>query len=285
VSASQPPSILMHISDLHFHRLPSQPARYLSKRALGALNLALWRRRAFPLERAQRLVERLLGLEWQHLLITGDLTQLGTPEEFALAREVLAPLLARGPERVTVIPGNHDRYVAEPPGVGAFEAAFGAFGAFATGEEVLTRRLAERWWLVAWDSARPAPWFSAAGRVRAETLAATERWLAGLPAGAQVIVANHYPAFFPPPHRHVRSHGLANQRAVTEWLLRQPVRLYLHGHIHQNWVHTVNGAHGPLTSVNSASSTQRPRQKDRSAFHRVVLEDNHARIEPLRVEE
>ncbi len=281
MSESQPPTILMHISDLHFHRLPRQPGRYFSKRALGALNLALRRQRQFPLERAQRLVERLLALEWQHLLISGDLTQLGTPEEFALAREVLAPLLARGSERVTVLPGNHDRYVPEPPGAGAFETAFAEF---APRDGLRTRRLSERWWLAAWDSAQPAPWYSAAGRVPPQILAATEAWLAGLPADARVIVANHYAAFFPPPHRYRPSHDLANQDTVTQWLLRQPVRLYLHGHIHHNWVHTVTGDHGALTAVNSASSTQRPRPGDASAFHRIVLDGAEARIEPLRLQ-
>jgi 3',5'-cyclic AMP phosphodiesterase CpdA len=274
--------MLMHISDLHFHRLPRRPGRYLSKRALGALNLALRRRQLFPPERARRLVERLAALEWRHLLITGDLTHLGTPEEFALARRTLAPLLERGPEAVTVLPGNHDRYVRERI-PGAFEAAFGAF-APAWRDGLATRRLTEHWWLALWDSALPAPWFSAAGRVRPETLAATEAWLAGLPAGARVIVAAHYPVFFPPPHRFRRNHDLTNQEQVADWLRTHPVRLYLHGHIHHNWVHTVTGHQGPLTAVNSASSTQRPRPQDPSAFHRIVLSGPDFHIEPLRVE-
>lgn len=276
------PLILMHISDLHFHRLPRRAGAYLSKRALGAANLVLRRRRLFPLQRAQRLVERLQRERWTHLLITGDLTQLGTEEEFALAREVLAPLLARGPEAVTVLPGNHDRYVAEPPGEGAFERHFGAF---AGDPRLHTRHLGGRWWLAVWDSAVPAPWTAASGRVRPETLDATEAWLAGLPAGAWVIVANHYPAFFPAPHRYRRSHDLTNQEQVAAWLLDHPVRLYLHGHIHHNWVHTVAGRHGPVTSVNSASTTQRPRPTDRSAYHRIVLDNEEYEVQPQRLEE
>lgn len=272
--------ILMHISDLHFHRLPWQPGRYFSKRALGAANLVLRRRRLFPPARAQQLVQRLQREPWQHLLVTGDLTQLGTPEEFALAREALGPLLVRGTEQVTIVPGNHDRYVPEPPGAGAFEAQFGAF---AVQGDLRTRRLTEHWWLAAWDSAVPAPWDSAAGRVRPETLAATESWLAGLPAGAQVIVANHYPVFFPPHHPYRATHDLRNQAAVRDWLLSQPVRLYLHGHIHQNWVMEVEGRHGPLTAVNSASSTQVPQPGDPSAFHRIVLDGPRCHIEPLRL--
>jgi 3',5'-cyclic AMP phosphodiesterase CpdA len=275
------PFVLMHISDLHFHRLPVRAATYLSKRALGALSLLLLRRRTFPPQRQRRLVERLLELDWQHLLITGDLTQLGTAQEMALARQVLAPLLARGAERVTVIPGNHDRYVPEPGGQGAYDAAFADF---AGTNGLRTVRLTEHWWLAAWDSAMPRGPISAAGRVPRATLAATEAWLAALPSGAQVIVANHYPVLFPPPHRHRRTHDLLNQDEVLDWLQGHPVRLYLHGHVHHNWVVTAPGRHGQLTAVNSASSTQVPRPRDASAFHRIVLEGPAFRIEPQQFE-
>jgi hypothetical protein len=46
----------------------------------------------------------------------------------------------------------------------------------------------------------------------------------------------------------------------------------------------VTGHQGPLTAVNSASSTQRPRPQDPSAFHRIVLSGPDFHIEPLRVE-
>jgi 3',5'-cyclic AMP phosphodiesterase CpdA len=267
----------MHISDPHFHRLPGDPRRYASKRLFGALNLVLRRRFAHPSARARRLVERLQALGWSHLLITGDLTQLGTAGEFALAREVLAPLLQRGAGQVTVIPGNHDRYTPDALRRRDFERHFGEFA----GEgDPFTRQLTERWWMVAWDSAAPAGLFSAAGRVRPETLRATEAWLAALPAGARVIVANHYPLFFPPPHRYKASHDLANQEEVRGWLLRQPVQLYLHGHVHHNWLLTVEGEQGPITVVNSASSTRVPRFPGESAFHRIVLEGDAFRVEP-----
>ena len=273
--------ILMHISDLHFHRLPRHPSAYISKRALGAVNLLVRRWREFPLERARVLVKRLEQASWNHLVISGDLTQLGTPAEFALAREVLAPLLARGTEQVTVIPGNHDKYVAEPKGGSAFEAYFGEFCPAASAPP---RHLAGNWWLAAWDSAQPAPWNSAEGRVPAETLLATESWLAGRPSGSRLIVANHYPVFFPPGHSPPPAHGLVNHDSVRAWLLNHPVRLYLHGHVHQNWILTVEGNHGPLTSVNSAASTARPGGAGASSFHRIVLDGGDFRVEPQQLE-
>lgn len=286
------PVVLMHISDLHFHRMPVWPGAYFSKRLLGAGNLLLRRRKLFPRERARALVQRLTELKWEHLLISGDLTQLGQEAEFALARAALQPLLEAGPERVTVLPGNHDRYVREAPRpdghAGAFEAYFGDFCAQNTQGCLHTRPLGGPWWLAGWDSAAPAPWLSAAGRVSAETLKATSRWMAGLPTGARVIVANHYPAFYPPPHHYRADHDLLNKDEVADWLLGHPaVTLYLHGHIHHNWRMVVPRPGGPsLTVVNSASSTQIPRPGDTSAFHRIVLEDSALgdggfRVEPL----
>lgn len=276
------PFVLMHISDLHLHRLPRHPFAYASKRILGAANLVLRRRRRFPPGRAEALVAHLAGLPWDHLLISGDLTQLGTREEFERVRQALQPLLDRGRERITLMPGNHDRYVPEPPGRGAFEAVFPEF---APGGEILTRRLTDRWWMAVWDSAQAAPWLSAAGRVRPETLRATAEWMNTLPPEARVIVANHYPVFFPPPHRHSPRHDLTNRTAVRQWLLHHPVPLYLHGHIHHNWVHSEEGAHGTITAVNSASSTQRlspARAGKESSYHRIVLDGPEFRIEPQR---
>jgi len=269
---------LVHVSDLHFHRLPLHPRDWDAKRCLGALNLVLNRRRHFPPARAEALVRLLDGMDWEHLVITGDLTQLGLEAEFALARQVLAPLLARGPARVTVLPGNHDRYGAAPGRRDLFAAYFGEF--FGEGE-IATRRLTPRWALAAWDSSRPTRPFDASGTVRPATLAATEAWLAGLPAGTRAIVANHYPVHLPPPHRPRPGHDLENAGAVADWLRAHPVHLYLHGHRHHNWVLRVPGGLRPLIVVNSAASTQRPRPGERSAFHRIVLDDDGAEVQPL----
>ena len=276
------PFVLMHISDLHLHTLPRNPFRYFSKRALGGLNLMLFRGRSYPLSQALKLVETLSNGDWDHLLITGDVTQLAFPEEFDLAKMVLAPLLRRGADKVTVLPGNHDRYVPETPGKGAFESAFGEFS---QNRGLLTRRLTPHWWMACWDSAQPAGWLSASGRVLPETLEATDEWLATLPAGAGVIVANHYPVYFPPPFHYIPSHDLINPSPVKQWLESRPVKLYLHGHIHHNWTITVprkNGnAAGPLMVVNSASSTERPKPMRRSAFHRIELTGADFRVIPM----
>ncbi len=272
---------VIHISDPHFHRLPTRAADWLSKRGIGALNLIFQRAYQYPLARARKMVEVIRSQPWDHLVITGDLTQLALDAEFALAHDILEPLLEGGAERVTVVPGNHDRYVDDPGARAAFRRYFGGF----SGEgEIATKQLTERWWLAAWDSTRVTRAFDATGRVRAETLAATERWLAGLPADARVAIANHYPVLSPPEHPSPHLHDLDNREEVLQWLLSHPVELYLHGHVHRNWVMTLEEGMRPLTMVNSASTTRLPRPDDPSALHRIELTEGGAEVFPLRLD-
>src|SRR5262249_11580287 len=50
------------------------------------------------------------ALEVDHVVITGDLSNLALEVEFELARAFLTDDLGLGPERVSIVPGNHDVY-------------------------------------------------------------------------------------------------------------------------------------------------------------------------------
>ena len=65
-------------------------------------------------------------MDWDHLVISGDLTQLALPEEFARARMALRPVL-KDQERVSIVPGNHDYYVSETEESDNFHSYFGSF--------------------------------------------------------------------------------------------------------------------------------------------------------------
>lgn len=272
---------LIHISDLHFHRVPRRPSQWFSQRFLGAANLVLRRAYQFPLERAVRLVHMLDGMDWDHLVITGDLTQLSLEEEFALARQTLEPLLARGPERITVVPGNHDRYVPDSQPHNGFEAYFGEF--FGKGE-IRTADLNDTWHLAAWDSAVVSPPMMAWGEVSQKTLKATSQWIKELPENSRVVLANHYPLEFKFPFRYVPSHDLREYRKVKQWLEKQPVDLYLHGHIHSNWILHKEDKGRTCTHVNSASSTAVPTRRQRSSFHRIIFQGEQFEVQPLAVD-
>src|SRR3546814_9858747 len=75
----------------------------------------LWVRRRRALHRPEvlaALAADLAGLAPDHLVVTGDLTNIALPGEFVQVGRWLEGLGA--PEGVTVVPGNHDAYVAVP---------------------------------------------------------------------------------------------------------------------------------------------------------------------------
>src|SRR5258707_4246322 len=105
-----PAFTLAHLSDPHLPPLP--PARLrdlLGKRALGYLN---WTRNRHKYQRREVLDALVSDMQAQapdHIAVTGDLVNLALEAEFALSRAWLESVGA--PDRVTVIPGNHDAYV------------------------------------------------------------------------------------------------------------------------------------------------------------------------------
>ena len=84
---------IVHLSDVHIWRYTSNVRRLMGIRALGMVELLLGRARRFHLERLGAVVDRVLSLEPDHVVITGDLTTTALPSEFREARRLLAPLL------------------------------------------------------------------------------------------------------------------------------------------------------------------------------------------------
>ncbi len=104
---------LAHLSDPHVPtRLAPGVAALMSKRLLGYLSWRCRRSRIHRREILDALGRDLLDLQPDHVAVTGDLVNISLPAEFANAAKWLRGL-GRA-ERVTVVPGNHDAYVAVP---------------------------------------------------------------------------------------------------------------------------------------------------------------------------
>ena len=272
-------STIIHISDLHFHSYPQSLSELNAKRILGATNLLIRRAREFPLERAKLMVKRIQRMEWDHLVISGDITQLSLKREFSLAREVLDPLLLKS-DRVTVIPGNHDRYIDLKEGEDFF---YKYFGEFFGSNDIHVSKINQKWMLVGWDSAHPNDLSTASGTVKSSTIRSTEKLINNSPDRTNFIVANHYPLTFPEYWKLDRFHELYNLVPVRNWILQNPqIRLYLHGHIHKNWVHCLpRDSASELLLVNSAASCSKLYNGQISSFHQIVLEDSNVKVNPI----
>ena len=101
---------LAHLSDPHLPPLPAvRLADLAGKRALGYLNWTRNRHKYHRRDVLDALVSDMQAQTPDHIAITGDLVNLALEAEFAPSRAWLESVGA--PDRVTVIPGNHDAYV------------------------------------------------------------------------------------------------------------------------------------------------------------------------------
>ena len=108
---------LAHLSDIHLSPMPRARRRELmSKRMLGYVNWHRGRKFVHRREILDLITSDIVEQKPDHIAVTGDLVNLGLPEEFLRAAEWLHHL--GPPSKVTAIPGNHDAYVRLHPKAG-----------------------------------------------------------------------------------------------------------------------------------------------------------------------
>lgn len=108
---------LAHFSDPHLTSLADVDARalfdrrvLLNKRLFGYLSWRKRRRRVHRREVLDVVVADMASRAPDQILLSGDLTHVGMPAECDVAAHWLRSLAA--PDRLRLVPGNHDRYVA-----------------------------------------------------------------------------------------------------------------------------------------------------------------------------
>jgi 3',5'-cyclic AMP phosphodiesterase CpdA len=243
--------VLAHLSDPHLPPLPAVNLRQLTgKRALGYLN---WKRNRHRIHRREVLDALVCDIQTQHpdhIAVTGDLVNLALEAEFAPARAWLQSVGA--PDRVTVIPGNHDAYVRAT--AHQFAATFGDFlrgdATDAVGFPLLRRRgpLA----LIGVSSAVPTAPLMATGRLGPVQRDALEKILQELAAEPvfRVLLIHH-------PLRSAATYKrLTDSEQLLALLQRYGVDLVLHGHDHIHSTMWFDGPTGriPAIGVPSASA-------------------------------
>ena len=243
---------LAHLSDLHMP-LAERPPRVrdlLSKRFFSWLSWRGSRRHIHRPEALAALMADVRGAGTDHLVVTGDLTNLSLPDEFARARDWLAA--QGGPETVTAIPGNHDALVRMDPAAGLdqWRPWMGGEGAFP-----FVKRLGDVA-LVGVSSATPTGLFLATGRVGEAQRARLDAVLRDLGReGLFRIVLIHHP---------ITDGAVSGRKALTDrdrlraTLAAAGAELVLHGHAHTASVDTVPGPDGPIPVVGAPSASIAP---------------------------
>ena len=279
------PLVLAHLSDLHLGPVEGFALRHWNvKRGLGYANWVGRRRRVHQPHVVARLLEDLATQQVDHIVVTGDLINIGLPREYENALrwlEALGP-----PDRVTVVPGNHDIYVRlkNDPGIGRWRPYFSErpqrADAAAGAEFPFVRRLGSVA-LIGLCSAVPTPPFVAAGRVGERQLSVLGPLLDRLHGEGLVrVVLIHHP---PLPEQASPRRGLADAAALASVLERHGAELVLHGHSHLDMLAARSWRSGqiPVVGVASASVARRHKREPLGRYNLIRIDRDHG---PARIE-
>ena len=258
-----------HLADHHDIRF----ADLLNKRFFGYIKWRLKHSAEQHEEVLASLIDDLRDCQPDHIAVTGDLTHLGLPAEFQKAKEFLSDLGA--PSEVTVIPGNHDAYVAA-----ALERGLSHWVEYivsdhhkitggqpvSSGALFPSLRVRGSVALICVSTARPCSTFLAVGRIGKEQQQRLQKMLieTGRKGLFRVILIHH------PPVKGVVSwrKQLTDAEAFRGIVQQHGAELILHGHAHrlaQTQVKTPGGF-APVIGISSASAGHR-HSKRRARYH------------------
>lgn len=268
---------IAHISDLHaLDWTGASVWQFASKRLLGAINL--WRKRAaaHPLHILDALCADLNRVALDHIVATGDLTNLSLPSEMQRAAQAMASLRL-GPGQVSIIPGNHDVYVWEAYFRRHFERQFADYCRGDDPREGAPRfpfvRVRGPVAIIGCSTALPSPPPLADGWLGRRQLADIEQALEGQAGRFRILLIHHPPL----PQSLDVLRALRDRGALHRVLRRVGCELVLHGHEHRDLRGSLPGPHGDIPIIGVGSGTYSDPRADRRARYNIYTVEEKAK--------
>jgi len=278
-----PKLTILHVSDFHFtdtelsYSRLRQSNELFTKKSIGLFNLKLKRAKHFKLSHQTKIIKKLLTLNWDYLIITGDLTSLASETEFRLAKEKLSPLINKG--SVIIIPGNHDYYTPKALTPDLFNLHFsGNTPGMKKNDpgQLPLIQLNDHIVALSVNMVQPAPLYSSRGYLSNEVLNRYQNILKTEYSDYLKIAIGHYPVFLPKGVKEGYFHSFAGKKHLRSFLLENGFHLYLHGHIHKIWSFKPD-LKNPLISINSGGAF-RYCDGEWAGFHQIEINDQKIEI-------
>jgi len=230
--------LLAHLSDIHILDLTGvRFYRFLNKRITGGLNLLLRRSKSHDETLLEEALEVVESLGCDHVIVTGDLTNLSLDQEFDKARRILEAHVPTS--RLSVIAGNHDRYTLGAALSRRFERHFQRY--IRTDLPELpehrgwpyVKLIDEHVALVGVNTGVAQPWLVSGGRVGERQRQALAAALDHEEVRCRYsVVALHHHLYKPDHKPREFPRGLFDREKVIEVLLEHGADMVIHGHNH-----------------------------------------------------
>jgi len=274
---------IAHFSDLHLLSLEGVgPERFLNKRLTGYANLRLKRGSIHRSAYVRAIAKEITRQSVDHVVITGDLTNLALESEFELAREVLRDDLGLEPANVSVVPGNHDLYTAGSERKLRFATYFADYlvsdlpllsVAVPAGRFPVVK-LRGPVAIIGLSSAITRPPFVAAGHLGRSQLHALSRILDHEEVRKRtVVVALHHPIHNPHSRLKTALEGLTDADDLNALLRGLTRGVVMHGHLHRRIRRNFPTHAGHLSSVGATSASLHHDHEARSAGYNLYEVD------------
>jgi 3',5'-cyclic AMP phosphodiesterase CpdA len=222
---------IAHLSDAHV--LDPRPSRTRAGWSMRTRFLSIGR----PLDAVgrQRKLRRALDgakrVGAHHVVISGDLTEIGSPGEYETLAEILHDS-GIPPERMTLVPGNHDLYSSADGWRWALEGPLAAYAAASAGEagKVVDIGAAT---LMPIDATFHQPVTRSAGWMSDETLDLVQKRCGDAArTGKPLVVVQHHPPFERTTSALHWLDGLVGAARMMSVLETFRNLFVLHGHLH-----------------------------------------------------
>jgi Icc protein len=222
---------IAHLSDAHI--LDPRPSRTRAGWSMQVRFLSFGR----PLDaegrraKLERSLETARRVGANHFILSGDLTEYGSPGEYETVAEILHDS-GIAPERFTLVPGNHDVYSSANAWKWALEGPLAAFARTSAGEPGKIVDVAGAS-LLPLDATFHQPVTRSAGCIPREAVEAIERRAADSSLSrSPLVVVQHHPPFLRANRAMHWLDGLIGAAQVMAALEAFRHLFVLHGHLH-----------------------------------------------------
>ena len=275
---------IAHLSDLHLVALAGAvPFRLFNKRFTGYVNLKLRRGALHQRWAAEAVAAEIRAQQCDHVVVTGDVSNLSLEREFEAVRDFLRRDLRLPADQVSLVPGNHDVYTRGAYRSRRFDEYLGDYTTGDLPEAALTPGLGHYPYvrlrgpvsIIGLSTAVPRLPLVASGRLGE----AQRRGLQSLLAHREVrsrtpVILQHHPVHPLRSPAQTWLKGLSDGPEELEVLRTIKRGLVLHGHLHRRIRRQQRTDQGHLDVIGTTSASLVTAQADQTAGFNVYEVDD-----------